>query len=105
MVTTNNVVDGGGAAKKKAAPKKIKVSQKTIDDIKKLGMTKALKLAGMNKDAEQGGAVAEFAEGVRRMYGDRRYQAAIYTPKASPGPANSPYGFQGSQGPKSYKNK
>jgi hypothetical protein len=91
---------GGGSA-----PKKIKVSQSTIDDIKKLGMTKALKLAGMNKNAEQSGMTAEFAEGVRRMYGDRRYQAAIYKPAASPGPANSPYGFQGSQGPKSYKNK
>ena len=66
--------------------KKIKVSQSTIDDIKRLGMTKALKLAGQNKGAEQSGAVAEFAEGVRRMYGETRYQNALYTPKASPGP-------------------
>jgi hypothetical protein len=105
MTRTNNVIDGGGAAKKKAAPKKIKVSQSTIDDIKKLGMTKSLKLAGMNKDAAQAGMTAEFAEGVRRMYGERRYQAAIYKPKASPGPVASPYGFTGFQGPKSYKNK
>ncbi len=60
---------------------KIRVSQSTIDDIKRLGMTKALALAGKNKGAEQSGLTAEFAEGVRRMYGDRRYQAAI---KSSP---------------------
>lgn len=55
----------------------MKVSQSTIDDIKKLGMTKALKLAGINSKAPQSGMVGEFAEGVRRMYGDRRYQASI----------------------------
>jgi hypothetical protein len=55
----------------------MKVSQSTIDDIKKMGMTKALKLAGMNSKADQSGMVGEFAEGVRRMYGDRRYQAII----------------------------
>jgi hypothetical protein len=59
------------------AQKKIKVSQSTIDDIKRLGMTKALALAGKNSKAEQAGMVAEFAEGVRRMYGDRRYQASV----------------------------
>ena len=69
--------------------KKVKVSQSTIDDIKKLGMTKALKLAGLNKGATQSGKVAEFAEGVRRMYGETRYQNATYTPKASPGPVKT----------------
>ena len=65
-------------ARKAAMSKKpkIRVSQSTINDIKSLGMTKALALAGKNKNAEQAGLVAEFAEGVRRMYGDRRYQAA-----------------------------
>jgi len=67
----------------------VKVSQRTIDDIKKLGMKKSLQLAKFNKGAEQSGAVAEFAEGVRRMYGETRYQNAIYTPKASPGPVGS----------------
>jgi hypothetical protein len=82
---------------------KVKVSQKTIDDIKKLGMTKALKLAGMNKGAEQSGLVGEFAEGVRRMYGERRYQAAIYkpgsaAPAAPSAPNKNPYGFSGMPG-------
>ena len=52
-------------------------------------MSQALKLAAMNKGSEQAGAVASFAEGVRRLYGETRYQNAIYTPKASPGPIGS----------------
>lgn len=55
---------------------KIKVSQTTINDIKKMGMKQALKLAGINSKATQAGAVAEYQEGVRRMYGDRRFQQA-----------------------------
>ena len=66
----------GSTTKKTAAPAKIKVSQSTINDIKKLGMTQSLKLAGMNAKAAQGGVAAEWNEGVRRMYGDRRYQNA-----------------------------
>ena len=69
--------------------KNIKVSQSEIDSIKKLGMKKALKIAGMNKGSVQEGAVASFAEGVRRLYGETRYQNAVYTPKASPGPIGS----------------
>lgn len=49
---------------------KIKVSQKTIDQIKKMGMTKALGSASSNKSAE-------FQEGLRRMYGQRRLSKAI----------------------------
>lgn len=69
--------------------KNIKVSQSEIDSIKKLGMKKSLELVKMNKGAEQAGAVASFAEGVRRLYGETRYQNAVYTPKASPGPIGS----------------
>lgn len=69
--------------------KNIKVSQSEIDSIKKLGMKKALQIVGMNKSSVQEGAVASFAEGVRRLYGETRYQNAIYTPKASPGPIGS----------------
>jgi hypothetical protein len=69
--------------------KNIKVSQSEINSIKKLGMKKALEIAGMNKGSEQAGAVASFAEGVRRLYGETRYQNAVYTPKASPGPIGS----------------
>lgn len=83
----------GSAKSKSVRPKNvnknIKVSQSEINSIKKLGMKKALQIAAMNKGSEQAGAVASFAEGVRRLYGETRYQNAIYTPKASPGPVGS----------------
>lgn len=65
---------------------KIKVSQSTIDDIKRMGMTSALRLAGQNAKASQGGVTAEFQEGVRRMYGERRLSKAAaggYEPKTT----------------------
>jgi hypothetical protein len=49
---------------------KIKVSQATIDKIKAMGMTKAL------KGAADGKANAEMREGLKRMYGARRLNAA-----------------------------
>ena len=49
---------------------KIKVSQATIDKIKKMGMTKALGSASSNKSAE-------FQEGLRRMYGEKRLSKAL----------------------------
>ena len=60
------------APKPKAKPAKIKVSQATIDRIKKLGMTAALKKAGTSKNAE-------YIEGIRRMYGERRLSNARST--------------------------
>ena len=59
-----------------------KVSQATIDDIKRMGMTKALALAGKNGKTS-GGMAREFQEGVRRMYGAKRLEAAKakYAPK------------------------
>lgn len=66
---------------------KTKVSQKTIDDIKKMGMTAALKSAkGAAASAKDDSSAKAFAEGVRRLYGDTRFQNAINKPKASPGP-------------------
>ena len=47
------------------------VTQSTINDIKKMGMTKALALAGKNGKTS-GGMAREFQEGVRRMYGAKR---------------------------------
>jgi hypothetical protein len=67
-------------AKPKNVNKNIKVSQGTIDSIKKMGMKAALEMAATNKGAEQSGAVAEIQEGVRRLYGERRFQAATYQP-------------------------
>ena len=52
-----------------------RVSQSTIDSIKKMGMTEALKLAGKNNKTS-GGMAREFQEGVRRMYGADRLTAA-----------------------------
>ena len=52
------------------AKKPVKVSQATIDKIKKMGMTAALKKAGTSKNAE-------YIEGIRRMYGQRRLSASM----------------------------
>jgi hypothetical protein len=66
---------------------KTKVSQKTIDDIKKMGMTAALKsVKGAVASSKDDSSAKAFAEGVRRLYGDTRFQNAVYTPKNSPGP-------------------
>ena len=56
--------------------KKVKVSQSTIDDIKRLGMSKALRLAKENAAGPQEGLVKEYQEATRRLYGDKRFAAA-----------------------------
>jgi hypothetical protein len=61
------------------------VTQSTINSIKKMGMTEALKLAGKNGKTS-GGMAREFQEGVRRMYGAKRLEAA----KAKYAPAEKP---------------
>lgn len=85
--------------KKKAAPKGggkaasgynlyTPVSQDTIDKIKKMGMTKALKKAGSSSNAE-------FLQGVKRMYGANRLKAAKAAVKPvakSPDAARGAYG-------------
>ncbi len=63
--------------------KKIVVKQDMIDFIKNQGMTAALKRAGELK-AKGGKGEAEFLEGVRRMYGASRLEAAAA--KAAAGP-------------------
>ena len=55
--------------------KKVVVKQDMIDFIKTQGMTRALKRAGKIKASGKGGE-REFLEGVRRMYGQRRLDAA-----------------------------
>ena len=74
------------SVKPKNPDRSIKVSQSEINQIKKLGMKKSLEIAAGNRGSTYSGAVASFGEGVRRLYGDARYQNAVYTPKASPGP-------------------
>lgn len=71
---------------KKAATKQ-RVSQSTINDIKKMGMTAALKAAGGSKSAE-------YKEGVLRMYGAKRFAAAT-APKASAKPTPTDSRFKG----------
>jgi hypothetical protein len=85
MAVKRNLVDEKG--------NKVKISQAEIDAVKKMGMKAALKAAGKNpvvgasssdaKNFKQ----AKLVEAVRRLYGETRFQNAIYTPKASPGPA------------------
>lgn len=52
-----------------------RVSQSTIDKIKKMGMTAAINEAKTNRLASP-----EFQKGVRRMYGDRYFQNPTYKP-------------------------
>jgi len=96
------------AAKPKAATK-VKVSQATIDHIKKIGMTKALKeIQALGKHSRmmpgnkayaamrEGGKEllsGEFATGVKRMYGERRFTAATSPKpkKASTAYSPAPY--------------
>jgi hypothetical protein len=66
----------GSARNKSVRPKNvnknIKVSQSEINTIKKMGMKKALASAGSSS--------ASLQEGIRRLYGERRYQAAVNKP-------------------------
>lgn len=62
----------------------IKVSQATIDKIKKMGMTKAL--------AGTGSANAEMREALTRMYGARRVAAAAAASKAAAPSTQRKYG-------------
>ena len=77
----------GMAAKKKTASKTMatpgtKVSQATIDKIKKMGMSAALKGAS--------GASAEMQEGLRRMYGAKRVDAATKSKSSVPAQKSTP---------------
>ena len=105
-----NAKGNKSAAKPKAAPKKIKVPQSTIDYIKKLGMTQALKqieaygrqsrmmpnnpkYATMRWGGKDLLETGEFSEGVRRMYGKARFDkaAAPKPKKASTAYSPAPY--------------
>ena len=97
MAYTNLTPSSGDYSKpkKKAAPAKLKVSQATIDHIKKIGMKRALeevnmyanqgkKLGAGGKDMREQGQQflkGEMAEGIRRMYGDRRFKEATTSPQ------------------------
>lgn len=55
----------------------IKVSQSTIDQIKKMGMSGALKsVAGAQKASKDDASARAFVEGVKRLYGANRVAAA-----------------------------
>ena len=70
--TKSNFTYGAGSA---PTAKKNVVKQDTIDFIKAQGMTRALKRAGEIQNEKVKGE-AEFIEGVRRMYGAARLNAA-----------------------------
>lgn len=78
------------AVDKSTYNRKIKVSQSTIDDIKKLGMSKALRLAKENAAGPQKGLVAEYQEATRRLYGDKRFAAATGASVKKPSTSYSP---------------
>lgn len=87
--------------------KNIKVSQKTIDEIKKMGMAKALKtVSGATAAGKNVGdaSAKEWAEGVKRLYTAERVNAAMKSSKPKPvmtGPksANTPV-YKGPNKPK-----
>ena len=70
---------------------KTKVSQGTIDEIKKMGMTKALgSVKGAAASSKDDSSAKAFAEGVRRLYGDKRYNTAVgKTPDGKSAPRNA----------------
>lgn len=86
------------ASARASMPKMVKnvVSQATINKIKTDGMTAALAKVGAGK------ASATYTEGVKRMYGVARINAAKNkgANAAKSGRANSPYGFGGTGTPK-----
>lgn len=86
------------ASARASMPKMVKnkVSQATINKIKTDGMTAALAKVGAGK------ASAMYTEGVKRMYGAPRINAAKSKAAnaAKSGRANSPYGFGGTGTPK-----
>jgi hypothetical protein len=80
---------------------KTKVSQGTIDEIKKMGMTKALgSVKGAAASSKDDSSAKAFAEGVRRLYGDQRYNKAVGKPSKAPTPSNFKYGSGNMPSPK-----
>ena len=84
MAVKRNLVDEKG--------NKVKISQAEIDAVKKMGMKKAIAAAAKNPvmGASSSDASAfkqaKLVEAVRRLYGETRFQNAVYKAKASPGP-------------------
>jgi hypothetical protein len=74
------------------ANKNIKVSQKTIDQIKKQGMSASLKASNSS---------AEYREALKRMYGEKRVAKTQSSPSRS---ANRSAPVGGVQGSSKYKN-
>lgn len=59
---------------------KTKVSQGTINEIKKMGMSEALgTVKGAVASSKGDSSAKAWAEGVRRLYGDKRFNAAVGT--------------------------
>ena len=73
------------------AAKKVTVSQSTIDQIKKMGMSAAI------KKAAAGGASASYMEGVKRMYGASRVAKAT---SANINAASKPKAYGANNAPK-----
>ena len=101
MLKPSSPSKSASPAKKKAAAKKAptktvvtpgtKVSSATINKIKSMGMTAALK--GANS------ASPEMREGIRRLYGATRYNKAVVS-KAAPKPTDSRFSGMAAAKPK-----
>jgi len=65
------------SVKPKVVNKNTRVTQAQIDQIKKLGMTKALAMVKANKGSVRQGAVEITNEAVRRLYGQERFDKAM----------------------------
>jgi ABC-type branched-subunit amino acid transport system substrate-binding protein len=93
MVMAKKLPKGGGKGAK-GMNLYTPVKQSTIDNIKKMGMSAALKKAGSSKNAE-------FVQGVKRMYGADRLKKAM---AASKPVAKSPDAARAMAAGKSVKN-
>ena len=89
------------SVKPKVVNKNTKVTQAQIDQIKKLGMTKALAMVKANKGSVRQGAVEITNEAVRRLYGQERFDKAMgrvkrptgFTPKRGKAKAKSNFTY------------
>ena len=84
----------------------VKVSQKTIDEIKKMGMTKALKtVAGASAASKNDASAKAWVEGVKRLYGSNRVADAIKSTPSAPKKSAASYPSPSSAGSNSAKPK
>jgi hypothetical protein len=78
----------------------VKVSQSTVDSLKKGGIKQAAAMSKMNAGAAQGGLASEYQEATKRVYPTAYTSKTQASNSAASGRSNSPYGFGGVGAPK-----